>query len=44
MELYLESDCSDLDYTVVRPPGLGDGPLSGMTWDTHNTSNFGLRP
>lgn len=29
MEKYLESECSDINYTVVRPPGLGNGPLSG---------------
>ncbi|KAK7049796.1 hypothetical protein SK128_019971 [Halocaridina rubra] len=30
MEKYLESSCSDLNYTVVRPPGLGTGPKTGL--------------
>ena len=29
-EEYLEKECQDMQYTVVRPPGLGDGPVSGM--------------
>jgi len=28
MELYLESECLDIDYTIVRPPGLATGPSS----------------
>jgi biliverdin reductase/flavin reductase len=30
MEEFLHSDCQDIDYTVVRPPGLVNGPLSGL--------------
>jgi biliverdin reductase / flavin reductase len=29
MEVYLNTDCSDIDFTVVRPPGLGRGASSG---------------
>lgn len=29
MEKYLETECSDINYTVVRPPGLSNGSLSG---------------
>ncbi|XP_018013589.1 flavin reductase (NADPH) [Hyalella azteca] len=29
METFLSEQCQDLDYTVVRPPGLGKGDLSG---------------
>ncbi|XP_060073089.1 flavin reductase (NADPH)-like isoform X2 [Ylistrum balloti] len=29
MEDYLQKQCSDLDYTVVKPPGLTDEPSSG---------------
>ncbi|KAF2353081.1 NAD(P)-binding domain [Trinorchestia longiramus] len=29
MEVYLRQDCGDLDYTVVRPPGLGSGTPTG---------------
>ncbi|XP_071543970.1 flavin reductase (NADPH)-like [Panulirus ornatus] len=29
MEQYLEESCPDIDYTVVRPPGLGNGPTTG---------------
>lgn len=28
MEEHLRDHCGDLDYTVVRPPGLGSGPLT----------------
>jgi biliverdin reductase / flavin reductase len=27
MEQYLFDNCSDLDYTIVRPPGLTNDPL-----------------
>lgn len=30
MEEYLVSQCSDLDYTIVRPPRLQDEPLKGL--------------
>ena len=31
MEEYLESEaCLDIDYTIVRPPGLATGPPSGL--------------
>ncbi len=30
MENFLFQDCQDINFTVVRPPGLTDGPLSGM--------------
>jgi hypothetical protein len=23
------SECNDIEYTIVRPPGLGDQPLKG---------------
>lgn len=29
MEKYLKTECTDIDYTVVRPPMLVDGPSSG---------------
>lgn len=29
MEQYLESSCQDINYTVVRPPGLKTAPLTG---------------
>nr|CAH0105588.1 unnamed protein product [Daphnia galeata] len=29
MEKYLETECSDINYTVVRPPGLTNGTASG---------------
>ncbi|XP_076096759.1 flavin reductase (NADPH)-like [Mytilus galloprovincialis] len=29
MEDYLKESCSDIDYTVVRPPGLTNDPTSG---------------
>ena len=29
MEKYLETECKDINYTVVRPPGLTNGSLSG---------------
>lgn len=30
MEKSIESSCSDLDYTVVRPPGLSNGLKTGL--------------
>jgi len=30
MELHLESECLDIDFTIVRPPGLASGPPSGL--------------
>jgi len=29
MEEYLEKECQDLDYTIVRPPRLLDDPIIG---------------
>lgn len=29
MEKYIESNCSDMNYTIVRPPGLNNGASSG---------------
>ena len=29
MEDYLKESCTDIDYTVVRPPGLTNDPSSG---------------
>lgn len=29
MEQYLEKECSDLNWTVVRPPGLQNVPATG---------------
>ncbi|KAG8593630.1 hypothetical protein GDO81_000909 [Engystomops pustulosus] len=29
MEKYLEKECSDLNWTVVRPPGLQNTPVTG---------------
>jgi hypothetical protein len=29
MEQYLEKECQDLDYTIVRPPRLLDDPIIG---------------
>ncbi|XP_067936146.1 flavin reductase (NADPH)-like isoform X1 [Watersipora subatra] len=31
MELFLAGECKDLDFTVVRPPGLTQGSLTGKT-------------
>ncbi|MPC13440.1 hypothetical protein E2C01_006175 [Portunus trituberculatus] len=39
MEEYLETKCQDINYTVVRPPGLGNAPQSdapGWAWTEHN--------
>ncbi len=30
MEEYLINECSDIDFTIVRPPQLTNGPLSGI--------------
>jgi hypothetical protein len=30
MEQYLENECQDLDYTIVRPPRLLDDPMIGL--------------
>lgn len=30
MEQYLDSECQDLDYTIVRPPRLLDNPIIGL--------------
>lgn len=30
MEEYLDKECSDIDYTVVRPGGLTNLPSSGI--------------
>lgn len=30
MEQYLENECQDIDYTIVRPPRLLDDPMIGM--------------
>jgi hypothetical protein len=30
MEQYLENECQDLDYTIVRPPRLLDDRLIGL--------------
>ena len=29
MEDYLKESCTDIDYTIVRPPGLTNDPSSG---------------
>ncbi|XP_057368583.1 flavin reductase (NADPH)-like [Daphnia carinata] len=29
MEKYLETECGDINYTVIRPPGLTNGTASG---------------
>lgn len=29
MEKFIKENCSDLNYTVVRPPGLGSAPRTG---------------
>lgn len=29
MEEYLFNQCSDIDYTIIRPPRLLDSPISG---------------
>ena len=36
MELYMERECTDLDFTVVRPPGLTNNPLTGELFDCHS--------
>ncbi|KAM8938735.1 flavin reductase (NADPH)-like [Pelodytes ibericus] len=35
MEQYLEKECSDINFTVVRPPGLQNNPVSGKEILTH---------
>lgn len=30
MEKFLKEKCSDINYTVVRPPGLGSAPKTGV--------------
>jgi biliverdin reductase/flavin reductase len=32
MEQYLENECKDLDYTIVRPPGLIDDHIIGRIY------------
>ena len=33
MEVYLDTECKDLDYTVVRPAGLTDKPMQGKQFE-----------
>jgi len=33
MEEYLEKECQDLDYTIVRPPRLLDETMIGSFWE-----------
>ncbi|XP_046630711.1 uncharacterized protein At2g34460, chloroplastic-like [Daphnia pulicaria] len=40
MEKYLETECSDINYTVVRPPGLTNGKASGQEIKSENDSYF----
>ncbi|KAJ6657458.1 hypothetical protein lerEdw1_002393 [Lerista edwardsae] len=35
MENYLKEECGDLDWTVVRPPGLQNAPASDKEFLTH---------
>ena len=28
MEEYLENECQDIEYTVIRPPGLVNDPIT----------------
>ena len=37
MEVYLNTDCSDIDFTVVRPPGLSRGASSGKLFIQRKT-------
>ena len=30
MEDYINDNCTDLNYTIVRPPGLANNPVTGM--------------
>lgn len=32
MEDYILEKCADINYTVVRPPGLSDNPATGETF------------
>ena len=32
MEQFLETECQDIDYTIVRPPRLIDGHIIGELW------------
>ena len=36
MEQYLETECQDLDYTIVRPPRLIDDPMIGKIRNSIN--------
>ncbi|KAM9331478.1 flavin reductase (NADPH)-like [Gastrophryne carolinensis] len=36
MEQYLEKECSDLNWTVVRPPGLQNSPVTDKEILTHD--------
>ena len=44
MEEYLETSCQDINYTVVRPAGLKNGPLSGtvMQHSIHDMKSLEL--
>ncbi|XP_038049261.1 oxidoreductase aflX-like [Patiria miniata] len=40
MERYLIDDCQDLNYTIVRPPGLTNGPLSGAAVECEQEGQY----
>ncbi|XP_048747517.2 flavin reductase (NADPH)-like [Ostrea edulis] len=40
MEEYLDKEGRDIDYTVVRPPGLSDQPSSGQSVRAENGRQF----
>ena len=49
MEVYLDTECKDLDYTVVRPAGLTDKPMQGKQFEYtlhedkfHRNLNFAI--
>ena len=36
-EEYLRHECNDIDFTVVQPPGLTNGPLTDTEFQVANT-------
>nr|XP_022338349.1 uncharacterized protein LOC111133908 [Crassostrea virginica] len=40
MEDYLSKDCQDINFTVVRPPGLTNQPSTGKTVRAENGRQF----
>ena len=39
-EEYLRHECNDIDFTVVQPPGLTNGPVTDNEFQVANTKYF----